>query len=55
MNNLPKHHGAVPPEVRGPMQPHRLNRFKAGPVHTFRHKRFSDSVKLEIKPEISTD
>jgi len=28
MNNLPKHHGAGPPEARGPMQLHRL---KAGP------------------------
>jgi len=27
MNNLPKHHGARPPEARGPMQLHRL---KAG-------------------------
>jgi len=24
MNNLPKHHGAGPPEARGPMQLHRL-------------------------------
>jgi len=30
MNNLPKHHGAGPPEARGPMQLHRL---KAGPVY----------------------
>jgi len=28
MNNLPKHHGVGPPEVRGSMQLHRL---KAGP------------------------
>jgi len=28
MNNLPKHHGAGPPEARGPMQLHRL---KVGP------------------------
>jgi len=33
INNLPNHHGAGPPEARGPMQPHRLHRFKAGPVH----------------------
>jgi len=31
MNNLPKHHGAGPPEARGPMQLHRLHRLKAGP------------------------
>jgi len=31
MNNLPKHHGAEPPEARGPMQLHRLHRLKAGP------------------------
>jgi len=29
INNLPNHHGAEPPEARGPMQSHRL---KAGPV-----------------------
>jgi len=32
MNNLPKHHGAGPPEVRGPMQLYRLHRLKAGPA-----------------------
>jgi len=32
MNNLPKHHGAGPPEARGPMQLHRLHRLKAGPA-----------------------
>jgi len=31
MNNLPKHHGAGPPEARRPMQLHRLHRLKAGP------------------------
>ena len=31
MNILPKHHGAGPPEARGPMQLHRLHRLKAGP------------------------
>ena len=31
MDNLPKHHGAGPPEARGPMQLHRLHRLKAGP------------------------
>jgi len=31
MNNLPEHHGAGHPEVRGPMQLHRLHRLKAGP------------------------
>jgi len=31
MNNMPNHHGAGPPEVRGPMQLHRL---KAGPAGT---------------------
>jgi len=31
MNNLPKHHGAGPPEVRGPVQLHCLHRLKAGP------------------------
>jgi len=31
MNNPPKHHGARPPEARGPMQLHRLHRLKAGP------------------------
>jgi len=31
MNNLPKHHGAGPPEARGPMQLHRLHRLMAGP------------------------
>ena len=31
MNNLPKHHGAGPSEVRGPMQLHRLHRLNAGP------------------------
>jgi len=31
INNLPKHHGAGPTEARGPMQPHRLHRLKAGP------------------------
>ena len=30
-NNLPKHHGAGPPEARGPMQLQRLHRLKAGP------------------------
>jgi len=29
MNNLSNHHGAGPPEARGPMQPHRLHRLKA--------------------------
>jgi len=32
MNNLSKHHGARPPEARGPMQPHRLHRLKASPA-----------------------
>jgi len=32
MNSLFKHHGAGPPEVRGPMQLHRLHRLKAGPA-----------------------
>jgi len=32
MNNLPKHHGAGPPEARSPMQLHRL---KAGPDDRF--------------------
>jgi len=31
MNNLLKHHGAGSPKARGPMQPHRLHRLKAGP------------------------
>jgi len=31
MNNLPKRHGAGPPEARGPMQLQRLHRLKAGP------------------------
>jgi len=31
INNLPKRHGVGPPEGRGPMQPHRLHRLKAGP------------------------
>ena len=31
MNNLPKHHGAGPPEARDPMQLHRLRWLKAGP------------------------
>jgi len=35
MNNLPKHHGAVPPEARGPMQLHRLHRLKASPAHIY--------------------
>jgi len=35
MNNLPKHHGAGPPEARGPMQLHRLHRLKAGPAFQF--------------------
>jgi len=34
INNLPKHHGAGPAEARGPMQLHRLHRFKAGPAPT---------------------
>jgi len=33
INNLPNHHGAGPPEARGPMQSHRLHRLKAGPDH----------------------
>jgi len=32
MDNLPKHHGAGPPEAPGPMQLHRLLRLKAGPA-----------------------
>jgi len=31
MNNLPKLHGAGPPEARGPMQLHWLHRLKASP------------------------
>jgi len=31
MNNLPNHHGAGPPEARGPMQLDRLHWLKAGP------------------------
>jgi len=34
MNNSSKHHGARPPEARGPMQLHRLHRLKAGPGYT---------------------
>jgi len=30
MHNLSKYHGAGLPEARGPMQPHRLHRHKAG-------------------------
>jgi len=41
MNNLPKHRGAGPPVVRGPMQLHRLHRRKAGPGKT---KVLSDSA-----------
>ena len=33
MSNLPKHHGAGPPEARGPMQMHWLHRLKAGPAY----------------------
>jgi len=32
VNNLPKYHGAGPPEVRDPMLLHRLHELKAGPV-----------------------
>jgi len=31
INKLTNHHGAGPPEARGPMQMHRLYRLKAGP------------------------
>jgi len=34
MNNLPKHHGAGPPEAPGPIQLHRLHRLKASPVQS---------------------
>jgi len=31
INKVSKRHGARFPEARGPMQPHRLHRLKAGP------------------------
>jgi len=31
INKLTKHHGAGPPDTRGPMQLHRLHRLEAGP------------------------
>jgi len=34
MNNLLEHHGAGPPEARGPLQLHRLHWLKAGPAQT---------------------
>jgi len=34
ISNLLNHHGAGAPEARGPMQPHRLHRLKAGPGYT---------------------
>jgi len=36
INNLSNHHGAGPPEARGPMQPHRLHRLKAGPAAQYK-------------------
>jgi len=36
INNLPNHHGAGPPEARGPMQSHRLHRLKVGPEYTYK-------------------
>jgi len=33
MNNLPNHHRAGLPAVRGPMERRRLHRLKAGPAH----------------------
>ena len=45
-----KRHGAGPPEARGPMQPHRLHRFKAGPAAVgFQAKnKHSLSCKIEV-------
>jgi len=37
INNLAKRHGAAPPVARGPMQPHRLYRLKAGPARKVRY------------------
>ena len=50
MSNLPKHHGAGPPEARGPMQMHWLHRLKAGPayivgeIYTLQYLKMSDSL-----------
>jgi len=46
MNNLLKHHGAGPPEARGPMQLHRL---KAGPEYGNRHYWWPFSVVMRGK------
>jgi len=46
LNNLPNHHGAGPPEARGPMQPHRLHRLKAGPESIYAQPKWLTEPKL---------